>query len=88
MPQSPDLRAQLEQAVIRDLLGPANGPEEIVDERAVRERYLLGKLGPQGQSPLSGFDEILTADDTQKAQGRGRDWEIGRLEDGHLRHFR
>jgi len=28
-----DLRAQLEQAVIRDLLGPANGPEEIVDER-------------------------------------------------------
>lgn len=65
MTQPSDLRAQLEQAVIRDLLGPANGPEEIVDERAVRERYLLGKLGPQGQSPLSGFDEILTVDDVE-----------------------
>jgi len=36
------LRTQLQTAVIADLLGPANGPHEIVDERTVRDRYLVG----------------------------------------------
>ena len=51
------LRDQLQEKVIADLLGPANGPEEIVDEGTVRDRYLVGKLGPKGQSLLTQTDE-------------------------------
>ena len=43
-----ELRAELEAMVRRDLLGPAGGPEEEVDERAVRGRYILGLLAPRG----------------------------------------
>ncbi|MDP9310845.1 MAG: DISARM system helicase DrmA [Chloroflexota bacterium] len=46
------LRDQLEDAVIADLLGPAGGPEEIIDEPTVRGRYLVGMLAPKGQSAL------------------------------------
>ena len=45
-PTPAQLRAELERAVITDLLGPAGGPEEEVDERAVRDRYLVGTLAP------------------------------------------
>ena len=58
------LRSQLQTAVIADLLGPANGPHEIVDE-TVRDRYLVGKLGPKGQSPLPEADDPLTVDDVE-----------------------
>jgi hypothetical protein len=34
---------------IRDLVGPAAGPEEEVDEPRVRERYLTGMLAPRKQ---------------------------------------
>jgi len=34
------LREQLQEKVILELLGPAGGPEEIVAERSVRGRYL------------------------------------------------
>jgi len=40
------LRDELRGIVLRDLLGPASGPEEEVDERSVRERYLVGMLAP------------------------------------------
>ncbi len=49
---SAELRERLEDAVLRDLLGPAGGPDEIVDERTVRGRYLVGMLAPKGQSGL------------------------------------
>ncbi len=42
-------RDELERAVIADLLGPVDGPEEIVDERNIRDRYLVGRLAPKGQ---------------------------------------
>jgi hypothetical protein len=44
--------AELERMVRFDLLGPAGGPEEEVDERAVRGRYILGLLAPRGQTIL------------------------------------
>ena len=31
-----------------DLLGPAGGEEEIVDEGTIRDRYLVGVLAPRG----------------------------------------
>lgn len=45
-PNSEHLRDELHAAVIADLLGPAEGPEEEVVESSVRSRYLLGQLAP------------------------------------------
>ncbi|WP_376796423.1 DISARM system helicase DrmA [Thermogemmatispora sp.] len=48
-PPSPEqLRQQLQQLIINDLLGPAGGPEEEVEDDRVSERYLLGVLAPRG----------------------------------------
>lgn len=46
------LRDQLEHLVVADLLGPAGGPTEIVDERTVRGRYLVGMLAPRASSGI------------------------------------
>lgn len=54
------LRAELEDLVIKDLLGPAGGPdEEIVDER-VSDRYLLGILSPKRVVIAAAEDEPLS----------------------------
>lgn len=50
-PPLADLRDELESLVIHDLLGPAGGPDEEVDEDRVRERYLVGMLAPKRQGP-------------------------------------
>jgi hypothetical protein len=50
--RSADLRDRLERLVIADLLGPASGPDEIVDERTVRGRYLVSMLAPRGSSGI------------------------------------
>lgn len=49
VPPTPhDLRDQLTQMVINDLLGPAGGAEEELDkDERIRERYLVGLLAPQ-----------------------------------------
>jgi len=49
---SADLRDRLEHLVIADLLGPVGGLEELVDERSVRGRYLVGMLAPRGSSGI------------------------------------
>ena len=48
-PPPAQLRAELEDALVRDLLGPAAGPEEELAERHVRDRYLVGTLAPKYQ---------------------------------------
>jgi len=46
---APDvLRAELEQLVIGDLLGPAGGDHEVLTGGRVRDRYLVGMLAPRG----------------------------------------
>jgi hypothetical protein len=62
VPSPRELRAELEQIVVRDLLGPAGGPTEELDERSVRDRYLVGMLAPRGQllRPEQS-DELATA---------------------------
>ena len=62
VPSPRELRAELEQIVVRDLLGPAGGPTEELDERSVRDRYLVGMLAPRGQllQPEQS-DELATA---------------------------
>ena len=36
--------------ILRDLLGPAGGQEEIIDESYVRDRYILGLLAPAARA--------------------------------------
>ncbi|MFQ5419352.1 MAG: hypothetical protein ACE5EY_03205 [Anaerolineae bacterium] len=52
IPTPLELRTKLEEMVRADLLGPAGGPEEVIDERNVRDRYIVGRLAPRGQSIL------------------------------------
>ena len=47
-PPSPSaIRDELERLVLLDLLGPAGGPEEEVEDSSVRDRYLVGALRTQ-----------------------------------------
>ncbi len=59
IPSPTKIREELEQIVLRDLLGPAGGPEEEIEEQSVRDRYLVGLLAPKRQelSPEE-FDEL------------------------------
>jgi hypothetical protein len=53
------LRAALEEAVVRDLLGPAGGPDEEITDPSVRDRYLVGMLAPQRlRTPSSDNDRL------------------------------
>jgi hypothetical protein len=40
------VRELLQCAIMDDLLGPAGGPEELIVDMSVRDRYLVGKLAP------------------------------------------
>jgi helicase-like protein len=53
------IRTELEELVLNDLLGPAGGIAEEVTEQSVRDRYLVGMLAPtrQNLSPEE-FDEL------------------------------
>ncbi len=48
-PSARELRSQLEEAVVKDLLGPAGGPSEEIADGTVRDRYLVGLLAPRQQ---------------------------------------
>src|SRR5262245_26987624 len=63
------IREELVRAVLLDLLGTAHGSEEELDERNVRDRYLVGMLAPKRQelSPEE-FDELA-----QGGVGSGED---------------
>src|SRR5262249_36338380 len=64
-----DLRELLHDAVVRDLLGPANGPEEEILGTSVRDRYLVGKLAPK-ESPI---DQADTGDLAEAVADSGED---------------
>lgn len=62
------IRKLLETIVTDDLLGPAQGPEEEIVGMSVRDRYILGRLGPRRVDDLGGSaptdDEIQEADES------------------------
>jgi len=65
------LRVELEHAVLRDLLGPAGGPEEEVNEGAIRDRYLIGMLAPHGDPlPPEQDDELAVAEAGSPEDGK------------------
>ncbi len=47
IPSAYKIREELEIAIINDLLGPAGGEDEELDEDSVSDRYLVGLLAPQ-----------------------------------------
>ena len=55
------VRALLELAVRDDLLGPANGPDELVVDMSVRDRYLVGKLAPRSPGDATTTNEVEPA---------------------------
>jgi len=59
IPSSMQIRAELEELVLKDLLGPAGGDAEEITEQSVRDRYLVGMLAPtkQNLSPEE-FEEL------------------------------
>ncbi|HMR67759.1 MAG TPA: helicase, partial [Anaerolineae bacterium] len=76
IPTPLELRAMLEAMVRADLLGPAGGPAEIVDERNVRDRYIVGRLAPRGQRLLPDEQDELALG------GAGGDDQDGKAELG------
>ena len=54
-----EIRDELNQLVLADLLGPFDGDDEEVDETRVSDRYLLGMLSPRCQAVVREEDEEL-----------------------------
>src|SRR4030066_2339690 len=68
-PSSTQIRQELQDLILRDLLGPAGGEEEIVDEPYVRDRYILGLLAPKGQSVIPEEQEDLAVAEGDTEEG-------------------
>lgn len=62
VPKPTGLRTELEDLVIRDLLGPAGGPDEEVDESRVADRYLVGILAPRRTVVRAAESDSLASD--------------------------
>lgn len=61
------IRAELENRVLKDLLGPAGGDYEEIDEGRVSDRYLVGLLAPQKRQPRPG--ELQDTPEVQEPLG-------------------
>lgn len=67
-----DIRDELTDMVIRDLLGPAGGPDEELSqyEDHAYSRYLVGMLAPKGSEVDGGeLDEIAAGDGDEGEEG-------------------
>jgi len=67
-----ELRAMLEDLVIKDLLGPCDGEKEVLNEYEdrVSERYLVGKLAPKRVPVNPGqMNDIATAGRDSRDEG-------------------
>ncbi|MCB0188396.1 MAG: hypothetical protein KDE31_29200, partial [Caldilineaceae bacterium] len=81
VPSPYNLRSMLDDLVRSDLLGPAGGPDEIVDEPTVRGRYIVGVLAPtrpansdtEKSDSLFDEDENIGEDQSDLALGGGDD---------------
>ena len=67
-----EIRDELTDMVVRDLLGPAGGPEEELDkfEDHVYGRYLVGMLAPKdSEIPGGELDDLATTDGDEGEEG-------------------
>ena len=70
-PSDHDLRELLHDAVEKDLLGPASGPDEEILGTSVRDRYLVGKLAPCAR------DEVCARKPRRQVKARGNLHTVG-----------
>ena len=71
-PSHYQIRAELEQSVLDDLLGPAGGADEEIDEARVSDRYLVGLLAPlHRRKRPSQSDDVLEQSDDQVSAKTG-----------------
>lgn len=70
-----ELRDLLTEMVVRDLLGPAGGPDEELDQREdrVTGRYLVGTLAPMATAVERGELDELAASDEDEAEAGASD---------------
>ncbi len=68
-PSPAEIRDELQDLVIRDLLGPARGPEEEIED-APHDRYLVGMLAPRRQflTPET-FDDLAVGGEGTAEEG-------------------
>ena len=61
------IRELLQLAVMDDLLGPANGPNEQIVDMSVRDRYLVGKLAPMesNRGGIEGLEGPLAQEESE-----------------------
>jgi hypothetical protein len=82
VPSPAAMRAELEEMVLRDLLGPAGGPEEELEDDRVQERYLVGMLAPNKlQTMPEEQDELGIAEEGGPDEGKA---EIGATQKASL----
>src|SRR5438093_9489796 len=64
------IRDELTEMVVNDLLGPAGGPEEELDQREdrVTGRYLVGMLAPKSTPVEAEEQDALGTDDEDDAE--------------------
>lgn len=69
------LRDELTQMVVRDLLGPADGPEEELHQREdrVTNRYLVGMLAPKATRVEPEVQDALGTDEQDDAEAGSSD---------------
>ncbi len=68
------LRDELQRLVLLDLLGPAGGAEEELDESSVRDRYLVGMLAPrETQMQPEELDELAVPEESSAEDGLNDD---------------
>jgi len=71
-PKPADLRDELTDMVARDLLGPAGGPDEELNQHEdhVYQRYLVGMLAPKSSEIAGGeLDELATGEGDEGEEG-------------------
>jgi len=67
IPSPYQIRAELETAIINDLLGPAGGESEEIKESRVSDRYFVGLLAPKKRSERQPEEQPETQDTTEIA---------------------
>ncbi|WP_439566644.1 hypothetical protein [Gloeocapsopsis crepidinum] len=77
------IRAELEQAVLADLLGPAGGEYEEIDEARVSDRYLVGLIAPlhRRQRLEQSDDDALQTEELTTDQTGSVDLSIEQLDE-------
>ena len=73
-PSASALRDELQRLVLLDLLGPAGGPDEELDDSSVRDRYLVGMLAPREvKLQPEELDELAVSEESSGEDGPNDD---------------